>query len=74
MSTSKHIYGDGEYRRVVILNHGSSETQVLYDSDDKQAKGRSRRIKKSPAVILDIEDSWLPTALQRAKEAGDLND
>lgn len=39
MSTSKHIYNYGtEDERVVILNHGSSEVQIVYDSNPQKVE------------------------------------
>ena len=48
MSTSKHIYDYGsEYQRVVILNHGSNETTVLYDSDEAEHPPLRRKQRNS---------------------------
>ena len=35
MSTSKHIYNYGDRERVIIVNHGASESMVIYDSEDE---------------------------------------
>lgn len=86
MSTSKHIYyADSEYPKTVILNHGASETTVLYDSDEDHTTEEQKRLHYK-RLALDYgtrrareqiekesqEKSWLPDALQRAKDAGDI--
>ena len=85
MSTSKHIYNaDSEYPHTVILNHGGSETTVLYDSDDDNTTEQQKEIEHrrrlqwwGKVLTKKYEDnlpkeSWLPDALQRAKDAGDI--
>ena len=77
MSTSKHIYNYGdEYQKVVILNHGGSETTVLYDSDERKTPPLFNRKQRNSWYKRQKEtektDSWLSAALERAKQAGDL--
>ena len=75
MSTSKHIYNDGdEYQRVVILNHGGSETTVLYDSDERETpplfnrrqKNSWHRKRQEEKEKEKEKESWLSEALKRA--------
>lgn len=63
MSTSKHIYNDGEYQRVVVLNHGASETTVLYDSDDR---------KTPPLFNKRQRNSWYKHREEKEKEGSSL--
>jgi hypothetical protein len=79
MSFSKHIYyADSKYPRTVILHHGSSETTIFSDSDDK-IKIESPKYNKiwmnREGWIPEPEEekiSWLYKVLQRAKNNGDL--
>jgi len=76
MSTSKHIYNYGsEYQRVVILNHGGSETTVLYDSDETKYPPLRRKQRNSwyrHKKEIQEKESWLLAALERARKNGDL--
>jgi hypothetical protein len=87
MSISKHIYyADSEYPRTVILNHGGSETQVLYDSDENKTTKEQKKLhyhrlvhnyghKKAQEEIrrkANEQKSWLPNILAKAKANGDL--
>lgn len=86
MSTSKHIYyADSEYPHTVILNHGGSETTVLYDSDDDNDTEEQKHLhykrlahdfgewRAREVLHRELErKSWLPDALKRAKDNGDL--
>jgi len=77
MSTSKHIYNYGsEYQRVVILNHGGSETTVLYDSDETEKPPLRRRQRNSwykhKKEQEQKQKSKLSIELQRARDNGDL--
>ena len=76
MSISKHIYyADSEYPRTVILNHGGSETTILFDSDDKIPDRKYRKVwvsREGWVPEKESKESWLSKELKRAKENGDL--
>ena len=87
MSTSKHIYdSDSEYPHIIIINHGSSESQVIYDSDDDNSTEEQKRIEHlrmlnwwGKTLTEQYENnlpksSWLPEALKRVKNNGHLNE
>jgi len=84
---TKTIYDyDSEYTRTVIVHHGGSESFLIYDSDNDNTTTEQKEIdhkrrlnwwgkvltKKYEDNHNQPKESWLPKALQRAKDAGDL--